>query len=152
MTAVLVKTADDVTAALNGQFAGTFAAVRSYADDEMELTEPGQLRVDVVPVGHDEAELASRGAVKFLSGIDIGLRRKFGDADKNPDGTIDQTKIDALVELSEQVYLFLAGKRIDVAAWRDATFRSTYVRKHLREWCQFTCIIRVRFHNTRELP
>ncbi|HJS06711.1 MAG TPA: hypothetical protein VJ809_03600 [Pirellulales bacterium] len=153
MTAALVKVADDVTAALNGQtFVPSFTAVRSYADDEMELTEPGALRVDVVVVGHDEAELSSRGVVRFQSGIDIGVRFKFGKDEQGSDGKIDKAEIDKLVELSESIYLFLARQRLDLAVWQDAAFRSSYVRKHLREWRQFTCIIRVRFDTHHQLP
>lgn len=156
MTARIVELANAITADLyeaaqGGRFCREFAPVRSYAPEDMKLDKHGELRIDVVPVGHDSAEMDDRAHLAYVSGIDIGIRYKFSQGDSTSTGEIDMSEIDGLAKLVEQVYEFLAGKRFCEAIWRDGSIRAVYVPKHLREWRQFTGIIRVRFEIDAEL-
>ena len=62
--------------------------------------------------------------------------------------------VDGLVALVEEIHESLAAERLDQfedAIWRDASIRATYVRQHLREWGQFTAILRISFDLLAEL-
>src|SRR5262245_19436785 len=88
--AELIKVADGIVAELKavytaGQFAGLspllgldqFTPERSYADWADELDEIDKLKVDVVPIGYDEAELETPVSVGYLCRSHIGVRYKF---------------------------------------------------------------------------
>jgi hypothetical protein len=148
MSCQLTTLADDLTAELaTGSFTTSFAPERSYADDEMQLTEAGDLRVDVVVVGHDDVELADRAHLALTLGIDIGIRRKFTTQEQDADGRVPNATIDPFVLLVEELLVFVAKKRLSSSVWRDSKVRSTIVREHLRDWRQFTGIIRIRFNS-----
>lgn len=150
---ILPTIADELTADLaTGSFTTSFAPERSYADEAMQLKDAGSLRVDVVVVGYDDADLSDRAHVALEPGLDIGIRKKFEQADQDAaTGRVTNEAIDPLVGLTEEILIFLVKKRLSSAVWRDAKFRSTIVREHLRDWKQFTAIIRVRFHTTAPL-
>jgi hypothetical protein len=155
MTAKIVQLADAVTAALaEAEFSVEFVPERSYADWTMQLEDSDTLHVDVVIVGHEASELDDRGDIAYVDAIDIGVRYKFGPEAREPDGRLRNADVDGLVALVEEIHESLAAERLDQfedAIWRDASIRATYVRQHLREWGQFTAILRISFDLLAEL-
>lgn len=154
--AVLVQIADAVTAALNGASAGTFAAdftaVRSYADWDDQLTDAEQLRVDVVPFYAPTLELDGRGFVGGEAMVDIGIRKKFSQAEQeSTTGRISAAAVDELLLLVEQVARYLVTDRFTAldstcgAVWQKTEVRAAYIRDHLRLWGQFTGYVRLTF-------
>ena len=152
-TAQLVELAEAITTTLAAaSFAtGVFIPVRSYADWNDTLDELNEdLQVDVVPVGHDIAELEARESMKYESGVDVAVRKRFGTASQNAStGRIELAEIDDLVLLVEQIHELFCKEAVTSAtidaSWLDTTIRATYIREHLREHRQFTGIVRIRY-------
>ena len=157
---LLIALADLVTASLNEAQFGVdgFVAERNYADWEDTLKDLDQLHIDVVPVGHPASELATRGSTAYVCRIDIGIRKRFGEADQDTStGRVGMEAVDKLVLLVERIHEHFAhsdnrrlSDTID-AAWNDTTIRSSWDRPHLREHRQFTGIIRLGYRVHQEL-
>jgi hypothetical protein len=153
--AELVAVAEAIKEELNAQpqtFTLPFDAVRSY-DTETELEDLDTLHVDVVPV-KAPISLETQGSVEYRSAVDIGVRKKFGQADRDASGAIDIAKIDQLILLVQQIAEALIEMRLTAhpdAAWQSTEVRVWYVPRHLRELGQFTGIVRVEFATQREL-
>lgn len=161
MTAVLVQVAEAVKDLLNGHtFSQPVQAERTYPNFSMELKDLNTLRVDVVAVGHPTSELATRGSVNYLCHVDIGIRKKFEREDREADTRrVSNEAIDPLVYLVEELHEFLCGedqRRLTNPAGLDATWsetkiRATYIKEHLKDWSQFTGIIRVGYEARKDL-
>lgn len=150
MTARIAELADAVTKELadqaaSGAFGVVFAPERSYVPLDAKLLEDGVTRVDVVIAGHQEAALRDRAHVVYAAALDVGIRYKFKQDSQETNGQIANSEVDPLVCLVEQVYEYLAKKTLCEAEWRDASVSSTFIREHLKDWRQFTGVIRVRF-------
>ena len=154
--AVLVQVADAVTGALNSATAGTFAAdfiaERSYADWDDQLTEAEQLRVDVVPHYAPTLELDGRGWIGGEALIDVGIRKKFAQAEQeSTTGKLASASVDQMLLLVEQVARYLIADRFTAldatcgAVWSKTEVRAAYIRDHLRLWGQFTGYVRLTF-------
>lgn len=146
-----------------------FTIERSYIDWDMshqnsgslELPEDARRRVDVV--GHMTEQrviLASRGDVQLIVPVDIALREKFGtDQQDLATGRVKLEHIDANMLLLQQLYLMFMPQRLTefpFSVW-DGENGGTQIlagpsRAHLREWIQFTGIIRVTFRVDIKLP
>lgn len=159
-TAALVYVADLVTDVLNDAQFGEgveFTAERSYADWDLMLEDADELRVDVVPVGHATSDLNSRGNSGYLVTLNIGIRKRFGQAESDQQtGRIDKAEVDRLVLLVEQIHELLCSYQqrnlASNVAWRETKITDTYVAAHLRQDRQFTGLILCTFHVKRALP
>jgi hypothetical protein len=160
MPAVLTLVADAVAELLteaSHEFGVEFVAQRGYPPKDEPLTALNTLRVDVVPVNHDESTILDRSrATSYLCSVDIGIRKKFGRSERDSDtGQVEQAEMDRLVELVEQIHDHLTdpeGKRrlprgvngLD-ATWENTRIRAAYMPRHYREWQQFTGLVRVSY-------
>jgi hypothetical protein len=152
MASVLIQAADAVVTAINAATLPLeFKCKRSYADWDMELsdTDADRLRVDVVPVLHDNDGLQDRGAVEYLCPVDVGIRKRISQDDQATGGEVDNDAIDPLVELLEGIFELFAASRLEDftdATWSVGEVRSSHNREHLRQWRQFTGIVRITFN------
>ncbi len=149
MAAVLVDAAEAVKTGLNSaSLSQSFRAERSYADWDMELEDIDTLRVDVVPVAHEDSDLADRGHIAYECAIDVGIRKRFSQDDQAMSGRVATDEVDALVLLVEDVVELFAGKVLTdftSGIWHEAEVRASFNRAHLRELRQFTGIVRLPF-------
>jgi hypothetical protein len=144
----LLEVPDAVAAALNSVvFSQPFTAVRRYADIDAKL-ELLPLSVEVVPVEKVDVELEDRGSVRYLASCDIVVRKKVS-VDANG---VKQSEVDQLVNLLLSINEWLAIRELDAdAGWFATTILTAVVHKHLREWHQYTGIIRVQYYVSRDL-
>lgn len=147
--AAIVRVADAVTAAISGNdFGVEFETERSYADWKQALEELDCLRVDVVPVIHNEADVSTRdNRVDYTCQVDVAIRKRFNQSDQNAvDGRVANSEIDRLVLLVEQIFEFLTHpdrRRLsDSITWESAKVLWTCNRKDLRDNRQFTGLVR----------
>lgn len=156
MTAVLVDTATAVVAALtDGDYSQEFTPRRSYADWELPLKKVTGLLCDVVPITAPKTELWENNAIKVEPAADIVFRRRFSvDSQNEETGKIKIEDIDALVALVEEVHASLCASRpeeFEDASCETPQIVMAYSAKHLREFRQFTGIIRVPYTVLKEL-
>ena len=157
MPAIFADLGDAIATELAARFADSsfgaeWVAVvpeRSYADwsEELKGAAAETARVDVVPVNHDISELLSRGSVRYEIRCDIGIRKRFANADQETTGRIKVDEIDKLVLLVEDVYehlckLGLSGMSSYSCNWVETRIIQTFSRKMLRENRQFMGIMR----------
>lgn len=134
---------------------------RSYLEWDLELKglenaglqEEEKTLVDVVShTTLQQVELSSRGKGYFTVPIDIAIRRKFGDTEKDLEtGRVKVEEIERYVLMVEELHrMFLAMSLADdfpYSVW-DNDKGGTLIlvnpdRDHLREMRQFTGIVRV---------
>lgn len=162
MSSVLLAVADALAADLSAHtFSVPFAAARSYADAEYELDAAGDsLQCDVVPASELKTELDDRGTVRYLASAFIVFRRKFAGGDIEQVGASEQTRVkasvvDPLVGLVEEANEWLtAQERLTNhpdAVWNSTNIEAAVVHKHLREWSQFTGIIKTTYEVAKSL-
>lgn len=161
--ATLPLLADAVTTEINAAVTGEdfetlgFTARRSYPDWDDDFKDLKDLAVDVVFVssgasGGSLVELDSFSTIDTEPAIDIAVRKRFQPADKEANGRLKNTSVDALVKLVEQIYeLFSADRQtaINLAASLDANWIDTQVRTYcdyarLRQGV-FLGVVRIRF-------
>jgi hypothetical protein len=159
MSSVLLAVADALAADLTAHaFSVPFAATRTYADAEYQLeTADSAVQCDVVPASKLKTELDDRGTVRYLASAFVVFRRKFAGADIEQVGTSEQSRVkaasvDPLVGLVEETSEWLTSQarltNHPDAVWDSTNIEAAVVHKHLREWSQFTGIIKT----TYEVP
>lgn len=162
MAAVLVDLADAIATELSAAslttFGVTFTAESSYADWHDELTDLDTLHVDVVPVRHEDSELADRGSTKYGLTVDVGFRKRFGTSSQSSStGRITKADIDALVLMVEKAHEWFLGDggrqlaSLPVAVWESSDIRASYVRKMLRDKRLFVGVVRVKYEVVKAL-
>jgi len=161
--AVLPLLADALAAVINTAVTGAqldtvgFTARRSYPDWDDEFSDLKALAVDVVFVssgasGGDLVELDAAGMIDTEPAIDIAVRKRFGPSDREVDGRLKNTSVDALVRLVEQIHELFSGDRateVTLAAgltanWVDAKVRTYCDYAKLRAGC-FLGVVRIRY-------
>lgn len=144
----LIDLADAIAAALNSTtFSQPFTAVRRYADLDAKL-ETLDLAVEVVPVERLDTQLEVRGAIRYLPACDIVIRKRVGG-----DATgVDRTQVDPLITLLLEINDWLAIRELEHQfTWQTTPIVTPVVHKHLREWHQYTGIIRVTYDTDHDL-
>lgn len=142
-------------------FGVEFESERSYGqwDDRLDELER-RLRIDVVvvtvPVVEDVSQ-ASQEDVEYKLNYDVVIRKLLnGEGDRDPiHNRIANDAVDRLVYVTEQVLEFLAKRPLagyDEASWESMRLRVVGWRKHLKEYGQFTSIIRVTYSVVKTLP
>ena len=135
----------------SAQFTKAFEPFRSFVT-EMELIDDGVLRVDVVPVSQD-VEQRDRGTLSWTSTVDIGVRFKFGNLDQDEDtGLIRDRHMDEWIAFVQEIVEFLYNtpqleNYPEAELLPTVVVRSTYSSQDLREWGQFTGIIRAEYRS-----
>ena len=134
----------------------SFTPVRSYADWVQPLEHDDTLKertlyVDVVPVATGlEIEAASQATLAYTCPIDIAVRYKFGqDTMNNDTGRIELAEIDKLMLLVQEIHEHFTLERMqsfDAASWSGTKRLVAPHKPHLREFRQFTGIVRVTFN------
>ena len=165
--AELVQVADAITAELataqqEGVFVGLedFSPERSYADWANDLDALDGLRVDVVPVTYEEAGLLNRTKIRYLSSVDVGVRRWFDRSkQEGSENRINRSELDRLILFVQELHEFFclppagAGRRLatyDAAVWQATKIRSAYSRKHLHSHRMFLGILRVQYATSKD--
>jgi hypothetical protein len=155
MPAILVSTADAVLNALaDHRFSQEFEPVRSYADWELPLEDQDQLHADVVPVGSPDMELETRGSVGYVPQVDIVIRKRLASDQQEADGTLILPDIDDLVFLVQEIAEYFMADRLsefDEAAWERTQMLAAFKPSHLRQYRQFTGIVRLTFKAQTDL-
>jgi hypothetical protein len=162
MSSILLAVADALAADLTAHsFSVPFSAVRTYADAQYQLdTVDFSLQCDVVPASELRTELNDRGSIHYLASAFVVLRRKFAAADIEQVGTSEQTRVkaasvDPLVALVEEANEWLTGlarlTNHPDAVWSSTNIEAAVVHKHLREWTQFTGIIKTTYEVPKSL-
>lgn len=147
MSSIIIDIADALVTSLNDAPGGTFSqavtAERKYAPS-FEIKDMKTLHVTVVPKEFDE-ERASRGALQSDYMIDIAIQKRLST-------TITNTEPDALMVLVNEIAEFLRniGKwtlasGAGVAKWRKTKNAPIYAPSHLREFRQFTSLLKLTF-------
>ena len=169
MSAIPILLADAITAVLNaaegnGTFAPiTFDAERSYPDWDDDFGDLKDLALDVVFVSSDGngavAELDSVGSLETEPTIDIAIRKRFEQSDRETkDGRLKNSSVDPLVKLVEQIYELFADGRMTpltlasgrVANWMDCVIRTHCDYAKLRQG-YFLGVVRIRWNVSETL-
>lgn len=159
MAAIIVDIADAVAEELEAASAAdyfgplTISPVRSYAAFDDKLESQTTHRVDVVPL-KAEMRQASRGHLVYEVSVSVLIRKLFGAADRNTDGTLKNSSVDAMVLLLQRCYEWFApsypgnsGRSLTsqpLAAWLPpdgndgSQFKAFYSRQMLRVNSQFS--------------
>jgi hypothetical protein len=144
--ALIIDTADAVTAELNaapaGTFDPTFTAVRRVLP-EFELADLAELQVSVVPKAV-EINGSTRGASQYDLQVDIGVQKKLG---KDLD-----TEVATLCGLMDQIAAFLRKRPLAAvpgAAWVQTGNDPVYAPEHLAEQRVFTGVLTVTYRAMR---
>lgn len=153
MSSVLVETAEAVVTALNSAAAGTFSqrfqAERSYADWELPLEESApadRVLVDVVPVPPMAIDAETRGDVAYQPAVDMIVRKRLTPDQRDGDGKLLLPEVDSLVLFVEELSEFhMLEELSNGARWKETEIRRSHVPAHLRQFSQFTGIVRVTF-------
>lgn len=170
MSGIPTLLADAVTAVLNAAVSSLTSLTaaekqaltirRSYPDWDDDFKDLKALAVDVVPVtsgasGGDLVELDSETTLNTDPAIDVAVRYRFKPTDRESDGRLKNSAVDPLVHLVEELYLELAGDRMQdltitglSANWIDTSVRTYCDYKRLREG-DFLGVVRVRYNASR---
>jgi hypothetical protein len=125
-----------------------FTPERSYAEWDMQVAESDGLRVDVVlNTVEQKVDAQTRQGLKYEVPVDIAIRQRLGSDKQDLDtGRIAIEHIDNLMKLVEDIHLlYLRSKPDDGSVWHDTKIFVAPLKHHLREFRQFTAIIRVTF-------
>lgn len=149
--AVMVDVADavltDINADPEGNFGEFFVARRSYGEWDDQLEEIDQLFVDVVPAKHPLSEAADRsGAVLHHVDVQIVVRRRLRRTAETKRFRLSE--VDGLLQLNENIFNYFIQHPLSdlaTATWRESKLVTDYVRRHLRDFSQYTGISQVTY-------
>ncbi|MBI3464294.1 MAG: hypothetical protein HY000_14745 [Planctomycetes bacterium] len=156
--AVSVDVADAVTSMLAAAtLSQKITPERSYADWELPLETMDRLYVNVVAhTTKQKLELGTRGgSLTYRIPVDVCIRERLGqDREDGDTGRLENTRIDALMLLTQEVYETFLPKRLttfEAGAWESTEIVVAPDAKLLRENRQFTSVVRVTFKVDRQL-
>lgn len=151
MASIQESAAAAIEAALNtgsqaGSFVQRFIAEWSFGDFDVELEDLDALRVDVIPAGfRDDTALEDRSSLAYYVQTDIGIRKRFS-TEQVDSGRIPRATIAPLAQLVEEIAEYTMPA--ELSGYTSAQFESIeilqpYIRAHLRQFRQFTGVVRV---------
>lgn len=124
--------AQGVADALNdASFSMAFTAER-VAVPEFELTDMQTLHVTVVPREVESAVL-NRASDSHDVKVDVAVQRKLG--------SLENTEVDPLLGLVQEIADLLNRRNVAGAIWRRTENKPIYAPDHLREMRQFTGVL-----------
>ncbi len=129
----IADVAEAIVVALNLQtFSPVFTATRNYKP-EFDLQEK-DLRVTVVPNALISS-LLSRAESQSDVRIDIGVQKKVS-------GQVTNAEIDTLIDLVEQIAIFIRTERkFSTSFWLSTENDPIYSQEHLKDMHQFTSVL-----------
>jgi len=140
---LIIEIAEAVKNALNaGDFSQDFTAGRHY-QPLFDLAEMKDLHVTVVANGISTTT-PGRGRAQFDCRVDVAVQKKLK--------TSDNTEIDPLMDLVDEIAEFFRARRLDAvpgAAWVRTENTALYAQEHLSEMRQFTSVLRLTFRVVR---
>jgi len=143
----LLETADALTAAINSvTFSQSFTAARHYADLDAQLKSL-DLTVDVIPVERIDIQMETRGHERSLCVCDLVLRKQI----RADGGGVKLIDVNPLVSLLQAIENWLSGRELAHDCMWQSCVTTAVIHKHLREWNQYTGILRLTYAVSREL-
>jgi len=137
---MITELAQAVVVALNAEtFALDFMAKRIVLP-QTKLEDLDGLTVSVVPRS-DELTSLTRGLTAHEMKIDIAIQQRVS--------AVDNTTIDPLIALAEEVRTFLNRQRIGDGIWKRTQHEPIYLPDHLRQLRTFTSVITVTYIETQ---
>ena len=127
---------DEIVVELNAHlFAEAFTAVKAHAP-HYDLKDMGVLHVTVVPIGIS-MEMADRARTQYDIEIGIAIQKKPYDAE-------DESEIDALLSLVEEIATFMRDTRVFApGTWVASENTPIYSSEQMTELRQFTSVLNV---------
>jgi hypothetical protein len=152
MAGVGPEIADAVRDLIQAGFSTRFDPQREYdATEVLDASDSDVTRCHIVPAA-EELSFASRVTLQNLVGVDVAIRRRFGNDDTDPaTGRVKRSAIDDMVALLEDVIEYVAGKsRRGLAGHATAGFFGAQITvpwhpDHLQEERQYTGIARLTY-------
>lgn len=144
---VLHDTANDVKDLLETADLSKSLTARLVYDTELPLEDEDELHVDIVPAGL-VCQADSRASLAYDVYVDVAVRFKFGTSEQETDGAIAVEEIDGYIELLEEIGELLADPDNRMLpgdakpVWIGNEIRAPWVPQHLREFRQYTGIMR----------
>jgi len=136
--------ADAIVTLLNGhEFSQDFTAERQFRP-RYEMRDLKTLRVTVVPGGL-EAERYSRTEDAETYRVGVAVQKKLGDEAN------EEAEIETLLDLAEEIDLYLRAQRIDSpeAVWTGTEHPTLYDPDHLDQLRCFTSVLTLTYVTTR---
>jgi hypothetical protein len=154
MDAELIKVADAITRELAAATLSlSFNPIRSY-NSETKLEDTDVLHVDVVPVA-PTVDIETVHSLSYDCVIDIGIRKRFGaETQVDDSGKVKNEEIDRLIFFEQELIQFLALRALNVydkAKFLALEMRTAWASEHIREYRQFTSILRITYRVSWEL-
>ena len=151
MTAKAVRIADAIAAELN---AATLsmpieARVRYVLDETLEDAGAAGVKVDIA-IATGASELSDRDALGYVDAFDLAIRKRLTSSDIDQEtGEPIASRMSDLISLVEEINETLAASErlnsYDAAIWQDSEIRAFWVPAHVRQYNQFTGVLRVRY-------
>ena len=150
-TAVSDNVADGLAAFFAaGEFSQEIEPIASYLDYALERTGDELLHVDVVAtITKQKVELSTNGSYSYTVPIDVVIRKHLGE-DKQVDGTgrVARAAVKEMMFLTQQLFEYAMPERLpdfDEAVWQATEILVAPNTKHLRDWKQFSAIVRITY-------
>lgn len=140
---VIVNIADAVVAELNASGLLPGVTAQRHYRPTFDLEDMKDLHVTVVPRGV-EMTGASRSMVQSDVQIDVGVQKKPAE--------LNQTELDGLMGLVEQIADHLRGRRLagaPEASWVKTENNPIFAAEHLEQLRQFTSVLTVTYRVLR---
>jgi hypothetical protein len=109
--------------------------------------------VDVF-VGPASLELETRDSERLDPAVEIAIRKRFTEDECETDGSPKAEEVDRLLLLYEEIGRYILGR--DLVAYTSASCTEIecvypWVPRHLREWRQYTGVLRCTFSVSEDL-
>jgi hypothetical protein len=167
MTAVPILVADAVAAEINSAASDIglpdgITARRSYADWDENFEGLKTTAIDVVFAASNSSmgslvELESAGWLNYRPMIDIAIRKRFEQVDRDNDGRLLNASIDPLVTLLQSIHEHFVAQRNTVvlddataANWIEGNVMSWVNQRKLRQG-MFEGVVRIKFDYRRAI-
>lgn len=125
-------------------------------DTNLELPDSDTLHVDVVLAGGSMVA-DSRISLRYEVLVDVAVRYRFGVAEQEIDGSISLDDIEGYVGLLEEIAELLATPAYrspstkTMATWIGNEIRFPWVPEHLKQYRQYTGILRATYVVAKDL-
>jgi hypothetical protein len=167
MTAVPILVADAITTEINSESVAIglptgITARRSYADWDENFEGLRTTAIDVVFAAANSSmgslvELESAGWLRYRPMVDIAIRKRFEQADRDTDGRLLNASVDPCVTLLQSIHEHFVARRNSVvlddlseASWIEGNVMSWVNQRKLRQG-MFEGVVRIKFDYRRAI-
>ena len=101
-----------------------------------------------------ESELVQRGGeyvIEYMPAVDVVVRKRISPDQRDAKGKVKLAEVDELVLLVQQINSYFVPSRLadyTSAIWESTDLLATYKPSHLKEFHQFTGVVRIKFRTT----